>query len=220
MRKEIAAFAQNTQLGQRSDYRNILEIVFLYCRWGSVIGRAPVGACLYSPLQFILSSMPDNSFDVVSIVDLKQCSERSSAGAQRNSNATRPRIQNRISTEREGQEDRHSSIDDFKLKAVVKSCSETGQAQSSAEDFSYGPITTALSTVRRNHDSVGLPVEIQRIVKRSKTARSGCRHRSRATSFSGAEKRDLLQEVLQLLRTSDFGWNCNSLTTYVLIQTL
>jgi hypothetical protein len=155
--------------------------------------------------------MPDNTFDVVSKIELP---EVSNAVQQ-----TVKEIQQRYDLK-----DSHSSIDlnekdhkitvqsqdEFKLKAVVEMLEQKlVKRKVPLKGLSYGTITPAASSTVRQEITLqqGIPIEkcreIVRVIKDSK--------KKVQASIQGdlvrvaGKDRDALQEVIQLLRQNDFG---------------
>jgi uncharacterized protein YajQ (UPF0234 family) len=155
--------------------------------------------------------MPDNSFDVVSVVDMAEV--LNAVQQARKEIQTRFDLKDSKSDIQLNEKDKKTviqSIDDFKLKAVVEILQQKlAKRKVPLKNFSYGPITAAaLSTVRQEITiQSGIPVEKSReIVKKIKDSkiRVQASIQGDLVRVSG-KSRDLLQEVLQLLRTSDFG---------------
>jgi len=155
--------------------------------------------------------MPDNSFDVVSVVDMAEV--LNAIQQARKEIQTRFDLKDSKSDIQLNEKDKKTviqSIDDFKLKAVVEILQQKlAKRKVPLKNFSYGPITAAaLSTVRQEITiQSGIPVEKSReIVKKIKDSkiRVQASIQGDLVRVSG-KSRDLLQEVLQLLRTSDFG---------------
>jgi hypothetical protein len=103
-----------------------------------------------------------------------------------------------------------SSIDDFKLKAVVEILQQKlAKRKVPLRNFAYGPIVPAAGSTVRQEVTIqsGLPVEKSKeIVKKIKDSKIRVQ-----ASIQGdlvrvsAKSRDLLQEAIQLLRSADFG---------------
>jgi uncharacterized protein YajQ (UPF0234 family) len=102
------------------------------------------------------------------------------------------------------------SVDDFKLKAVVDVLQQKlAKRKVPLKNFSYGTITpAALATVRQEITiQSGIPIEkCKEIVKKIKDSKIKVQAsiQSDLVRVSG-KSRDLLQEAIQLLRSSDFG---------------
>lgn len=103
-----------------------------------------------------------------------------------------------------------NSIDDFKLKAVVEILQQKlAKRKVPLKNFSYGPIVPAAGSTVRQEISIqsGLPVEKSReIVKKVKDSKIKVQASIQGdlVRISG-KSRDLLQEAIQLLKSSDFG---------------
>ena len=155
--------------------------------------------------------MPDNSFDVVSKIEMPEV-HNSVQQAQKE-------IQQRYDLK-----DSHSSIevvdkdnkilpaskDEFKLRAVIDILeSKLVKRKVPLKYFTYGPITPAAGSTVRMEVTIqsGIPIEKAReIVKKIKDSKIKVQAsiQSDLVRVSG-KSRDMLQEVIQLLRASDFG---------------
>jgi cyclic-di-GMP-binding protein len=155
--------------------------------------------------------MPDNSFDVVSVVDMPEV--LNAAQQARKEVQTRFDLKDSKSEIELNEKDKKlviNSIDDFKLKAVVEILQQKlAKRKVPLKNFSYGPITPAAGSTVRQEVTIqsGIPVEKSReIVKKIKDSKIKVQ-----VSIQGdlvrvsGKSRDLLQEVIQLLRSSDFG---------------
>ena len=155
--------------------------------------------------------MPDNSFDVVSIVDMPEV--LNAAQQARKEVQTRFDLKDSKSQIDLNEKDKKlviQSVDDFKLKAVVEILQQKlAKRKVPLKNFSYGPITPAAGSTVRQEITIqsGIPVEkCREIVKKIKDSkiRVQASIQSDLVRVSG-KSRDLLQEVIQLLRGSDFG---------------
>jgi cyclic-di-GMP-binding protein len=155
--------------------------------------------------------MPDNSFDIVSKIELPEVS-----------NAIQQAMKEVIT--RYDLKDSHSSIelkekdnkielhskDEFKLKAVVEILqAKLVKRQVPLKGLVYGTVTPAAgSTVRQEIDlQQGIPIEKAReIVKKIKDSKLKVQAAIQGDFIrvSGRD-RDVLQSVLKLLREADFG---------------
>ena len=155
--------------------------------------------------------MPDNSFDVVSKIELPEVS-----------NAIQQALKE--INQRYDLKDSHSSIelnekdnkvllaskDEFKLKAVVEVLeSKLVRRQVPLKGLNYGPVTPAGGSTVRQEISLqqGIPIEKAReIVKKIKDSKAKVQASIQGdfVRVSGRD-RDTLQNVLKLLRESDFG---------------
>jgi uncharacterized protein YajQ (UPF0234 family) len=175
--------------------------------------RASARRCipLFYPWRFILSSMPDNSFDVVSVVDMAEV--LNAVQQARKEVQTRFDLKDSKSEIQLNEKDKKvviQSIDDFKLKAVVEILQQKlAKRKVPLKNFSYSAITPAAGSTVRQEITIqsGIPVEKSReIVKKIKDSKIKVQ-----VSIQGdfvrvsGKSRDLLQEIIQLLRTSDFG---------------
>jgi uncharacterized protein YajQ (UPF0234 family) len=155
--------------------------------------------------------MPDNSFDVVSIVDMPEV--LNAVQQARKEVQTRFDLKDSKSQIELNEKDMKiiiQSIDDFKLKAVVEVLQQKlARRQVPLKNFSYGPITPAAGSTVRQEIAIqsGLPVEKSKeIVKKIKDSKIKVQASIQGDFVRVSGKsRDLLQEVIQLLRRSDFG---------------
>jgi cyclic-di-GMP-binding protein len=155
--------------------------------------------------------MPDNTFDVVSVVDMTEV--LNAVQQARKEVLTRFDLKASKSEIELNEKDKKliiQSIDDFKLKAVVEVLQQKlAKRKVPLKNFSYGAITPAASGSARQEISIqsGIPIEkckdIVRKIKDSKI-KVQASIQSDLVRVSG-KSRDLLQEAMQLLRTSDFG---------------
>jgi uncharacterized protein YajQ (UPF0234 family) len=155
--------------------------------------------------------MPDNSFDVVSVVDMPEV--LNAIQQARKEVQTRFDLKDSKSQIDLNEKDKKlviQSVDDFKLKAVVDILQQKlAKRKVPLKNFSYGPITPAAGATVRQEIAIqsGIPVEkckdIVRKIKDSKI-KVQASIQGDLVRVSG-KSRDLLQEVLQLLRTADFG---------------
>ena len=155
--------------------------------------------------------MPDNSFDVVSIVDLPEV--LNAVQQARKEAQTRFDLKDSRSEIELNEKDKKltvQSVDDYKLKAVVDILQQKlAKRKVPLKNFSYGAITTAAGSTARQEIAIqsGIPVEkCKEIVKKIKDNKLKVQ-----ASIQGdlvrvsAKSRDVLQEAIQLLKQSDFG---------------
>jgi hypothetical protein len=155
--------------------------------------------------------MPDNSFDVVSVVDMPEVLNAIQQG--RKEVLTRFDLKNSKSEIDLNEKDKKiviQSVDDFKLKAVVEILQQKlAKRKVPLKNFTYGPITPAASSTVRQEITIqsGIPVEKSReIVKKLKDSKIKVQASIQGDLVRVSGKsRDLLQEAIQLLRSSDFG---------------
>jgi uncharacterized protein YajQ (UPF0234 family) len=155
--------------------------------------------------------MPDNSFDVVSIVDLPEVLNAIQQASKEI--LTRFDLKNSKSEIELNEKDKKivlTSSDEFKLKAVVEILQQKlAKRKVPLKNFVYGPVQTAAGSTVRQEITIqsGLAVEkskeVVRAIKDSKI-RVQASIQGDLVRVSG-KSRDLLQEVIQLLRQSDFG---------------
>ena len=155
--------------------------------------------------------MPDNTFDVVSVVDMTEV--LNAVQQARKEVQTRFDLKASKSEIELNEKDKKmviQSVDDFKLKAVVEILQQKlAKRKVPLKNFSYGPITPAASGTARQEITIqsGIPIEkCKEIVKKLKDSKIKVQAtiQSDLVRVSG-KSRDLLQEAIQLLRTSDFG---------------
>lgn len=155
--------------------------------------------------------MPDNSFDVVSVVEMP---EVLNAVQQADKEIlTRYDLKNSKSQIDLSEKDKKivvHSADDFKLKAVVDVLQQKlAKRKVPLKNFGYGAIQPAAGATVRQEITIqsGLPVEKSKeIVKALKDSKIKVQAsiQGDVVRVSG-KSRDLLQEAIQLLRQSDFG---------------
>src|SRR3989442_9900450 len=155
--------------------------------------------------------MPDNSFDVVSIVDLPEV--LNALQQARKEVQTRFDLKDTKSEIELNEKDKKlviQSVDDFKLKAVVEIVQQKlAKRKVPLKNFSYGPITPAAGSTVRQEIAIqsGIPIEKSReIVKKIKDSKIKVQASIQGDLVRVSGKsRDLLQAVIQLLKGSDFG---------------
>jgi cyclic-di-GMP-binding protein len=155
--------------------------------------------------------MPDNSFDVVSVVDLPEVLN----AIQQASKEVQTRFDLKASkSEIElNEKDKKiviNSIDDFKLKAVVEILQQKlAKRKVPLKNFTYGPIIPAAGSTVRQEITIqsGIAVEKSKeIVKKIKESKVKVQASIQGDLVRVSGKsRDLLQEAIQVLRSSDFG---------------
>jgi uncharacterized protein YajQ (UPF0234 family) len=133
--------------------------------------------------------MPDNSFDVVSVVDMPEV--LNAVQQARKEVLTRFDLKDSKSEIDLNEKDKKlviQSIDDFKVKAVVEVLQQKlAKRKVPLKNFTYGPITPAAGSTARQEITIqsGIPVEKSKeIVGKSRTARSRCRLQYRATLYA------------------------------------
>ena len=159
----------------------------------------------------ILTRMPDNSFDVVSIVDMPEV--LNAVQQTTKEIVTRFDLKNSKSEIQLNEKDKKivvTSADEFKLKAVVDVLQQKlAKRKVPLKNFVYNPVQPAAGSTVRQEVTIqsGLVVEkskeIVRTIKDSKI-KVQASIQGDLVRVSG-KSRDLLQEVIQLLRGSDFG---------------
>jgi cyclic-di-GMP-binding protein len=155
--------------------------------------------------------MPDNSFDVVSVVDMAEV--LNAVQQARKEVQTRFDLKDSKSEIELNEKDKKvviQSVDDFKLKAVVEILQQKlAKRKVPLKNFSYGAITPAAGSTVRQEITIqsGIHVEKAReIVKKIKDSKIKVQASIQGDFVRVSGKsRDLLQEIIQLLRTSDFG---------------
>ena len=155
--------------------------------------------------------MPDNSFDVVSVVDMPEV--LNAVQQARKEFQTRFDLKDSKSEMDLNEKDKKivvNSIDDFKLKAVVEILQQKlAKRKVPLKNFTYGSIVAAAGSTVRQEIAIqsGLPVEKSKeIVKKLKDSKIKIQASIQGDLVRVSGKsRDLLQEAIQLLRSSDFG---------------
>ncbi len=155
--------------------------------------------------------MPDNSFDVVSVVDMPEVLNAVQQATKEI--ITRFDLKNSKSEIQLNEKDKKitiTSLDDFKLKAVVDILQQKlAKRKVPLKNFVYGPILPAASSTVRQDITIqsGIAVEKSReIVKAIKESKIKVQASIQGDLVRVSGKsRDLLQEAIQLLRQSDFG---------------
>ena len=155
--------------------------------------------------------MPDNSFDVVSVVDMPEV--LNAVQQARKEVQTRFDLKDSKSQIDLNEKDKKivvQSVDDFKLKAVIDIIQQKlAKRKVPLKNFTYGPIIPAAGSTVRQEITIqsGIPIEkckeIVKTLKDSKIKVQGS-IQGDLVRVSG-KSRDLLQEAIQLLRSSDFG---------------
>jgi uncharacterized protein YajQ (UPF0234 family) len=155
--------------------------------------------------------MPDNSFDVVSIVDMPEVLNAVQQATKEIQ--TRFDLKNTKSEIALNEKDKKVTVqssDDFKLKAVVEVLQQKlAKRKVPLRNFVYGPIQPAAGSTSRQEITVqsGIPIEKSReIVKAVKDSKIKVQASIQGdlVRISG-KSRDQLQEVMQVLRKGDFG---------------
>lgn len=155
--------------------------------------------------------MPDNSFDVVSKIELPEVSNAVQQ-ALKEIHQRYDLKDSKSSIELNEKENKIllASKDEFKLKAVIEVLeSKLVRRQVPIKGLNYGPVTPAASSTVRQEISLqqGIPIEKAReIVKRIKDSKTKVQASIQGdfVRVSGRD-RDTLQTVIKLLRETDFG---------------
>ena len=133
--------------------------------------------------------MPDNSFDVVSVVDMPEVLN----AAQQ----ARKEVQTRF------------DLKDSKSEMVEVLQQKLAKRKVPLKNFSYGPIIPSFGSTVRQEITIqsGIPIEKSKeIVKKIKDSKIKVQASIQGDLIRVSGKsRDLLQEAMQLLRSSDFG---------------
>ena len=155
--------------------------------------------------------MPLNSFDIVSQVELPEVQN----AIQQTMKEVRTRYDLKSSKSTiELNEKEHKillgSDDDFKLKAVVDVLEQKLiKRKVPLKALSYGPVTPAAGSTVRQEISLqqGIPIEKAReMVKKIKTTKKKAQASIQGDLVRVSSRdRDTLQEIIQLLRDTDFG---------------
>jgi uncharacterized protein YajQ (UPF0234 family) len=155
--------------------------------------------------------MPDNSFDVVSIVDMPEV--LNAIQQARKDVLTRFDLKNSKSEIELNEKDKKITIqsaDDFKVKAVVDVLQQKlAKRKVPLKNFVYVAIQPAAGSTARQEVTIqsGIPIEkCREIVKKIKDSKIKVQASIQGDLVRVSGKsRDLLQEAIQLLRQSDFG---------------
>ena len=154
--------------------------------------------------------MPDNSFDIVSRIDLQEVSN----AIQQASKEVHTRFDLKNSKSTIALEGKEAilvhSIDEFKLKAVNDILGQKlAKRGVPLKALTYGPVETAAGGSAKQKITMqqGIPIEKARdIVKLIKNTKKKVQASIQGdlVRISGRD-RDSLQEIIQLLRQQDFG---------------
>ena len=155
--------------------------------------------------------MPDNSFDVVSLVDMPEV--LNAIQQARKEIQTRFDLKDSKSEIDLNEKDKKitlHSVDDFKLRAVTDVLQQKlAKRKVPLKNFSYGPIMAAAGSTVRQEITIqsGIAIEKAReIVKKIKDSKIKVQASIQGDLVRVSGKsRDLLQEVIALLRQADFG---------------
>ena len=155
--------------------------------------------------------MPDNSFDVVSIVDMPEV--LNAVQQARKEVVTRFDLKDSKSQIDLNEKDNKlvvQSVDDFKVKAVVDILQQKlAKRKVPLKNFTYGPIQPAAGSTARQEITIqsGIPVEkCKEIVKKIKDSKIKVQASIQGDLVRVSGKsRDLLQEAIQLLKGADVG---------------
>jgi uncharacterized protein YajQ (UPF0234 family) len=155
--------------------------------------------------------MPDNSFDVVSIVDMPEVLNAVQQATKEILN--RFDLKNSKSAIELNEKDSKlvvTSSDDFKLKSVVDVLQQKlAKRQVPLKNFTYGPIQPAAGSTSRQEITIqsGIPIEkCKDIVKALKESKVKAQASIQGDLVRVSSKsRDVLQDVMQLLKKGDFG---------------
>jgi uncharacterized protein YajQ (UPF0234 family) len=155
--------------------------------------------------------MPDNSFDVVSKIDLPEVSNAIQQTMKEV--ITRYDLKDSKSTVELNEKDHKiqlASKDEFKLKAVIEILeSKLVRRKVPLKGLTYGPVVPAAGSSVRQEITLqqGIPIEKAReIVKRVKDTKLKAQAAIQGdlVRISGRD-RDVLQAVIKALRDTDFG---------------
>jgi uncharacterized protein YajQ (UPF0234 family) len=155
--------------------------------------------------------MPDNSFDVVSQVDVPEVVN----AVQQTNKEILQRFDLKDSKSAVEWNEKENTLmvasqDEFKLRAVVEVLEgKLAKRKVPLKNLSRGPITPAASSTVRQELKLqnGIPIEKAReIVKKIKDSKLKVQAAIQADTVRVSGKdRDTLQQVIQLLRGADFG---------------
>src|SRR4051812_17579389 len=162
-------------------------------------------------ISLILLGMPDNSFDVVSIVDMPEVLN----AVQQSTKEILNRFDLKNSKSAIELNEKESKLvvtssDDFKLKSVVDVLQQKlAKRQVPLKNFTYGPIQPAAGSTSKQEITIqsGIPIEKAKdIVKAIKESKVKAQASIQGDLVRVSSKsRDVLQEVMQLLKKADFG---------------
>ncbi len=155
--------------------------------------------------------MPDNSFDIVSKIDLNEVTNAINQAMKEI--LTRYDLMNSKSTIELNEKDKKlllASADEFKLRAVTEILEgKLVKRGVPLKGLSFGTVTPAAGSTVRQEISIqqGIPIEKAReIVKKIKDSKIKVQASIQGDLVRVSGKsRDLLQDVIQLLRGEDFG---------------
>jgi uncharacterized protein YajQ (UPF0234 family) len=155
--------------------------------------------------------MPDNSFDIVSHVELPEVVNAIQQALKEIQ--TRFDLKNsksRIELDQKEHKIVLASQDDFKLKAVTDILElKLIKRKVPLKALSYGPVTSAAGSSVRQEISLqqGIPIEKAReMVKKIKESKKKVQASIQGDMVRVSSRdRDTLQEIIQFLRASDFG---------------
>ena len=155
--------------------------------------------------------MPDNSFDVVSIVDMPEVLNAVQQAMKEVQ--TRFDLKGSHSNLELNEKDKKiivTSVDDYKLRAVVDVFQQKlAKRKVPLKNFQYGAVQPAAGSTAKQEITIqsGLPVEKSKeIVKKIKDNKVKVQASIQGDLVRVSGKsRDVLQEVIQLLKQTDFG---------------
>jgi cyclic-di-GMP-binding protein len=155
--------------------------------------------------------MPDNSFDVVSKIELPEVSNAIQQSMKEIS--TRFDLKDSHSQIELNEKDHKivlASLDEFKLKAVNEIFQQKlVKRKVPLKGLTYGPVIPATGSTVRQEITLqqGIPIEKSRdIVKKIKDSKLKVQAAIQGDLIRVSSRdRDTLQQVIQLLRNSDFG---------------
>ena len=155
--------------------------------------------------------MPDNSFDVVSKIEMPEVSNAIQQSMKEIS--TRFDLKDSHSQIELNEKDHKivlASLDEFKLKAVNEIFQQKlVKRKVPLKGLTYGPVIPATGSTVRQEITLqqGIPIEKSRdIVKKIKDSKLKVQAAIQGDLIRVSSRdRDTLQQVIQLLRNSDFG---------------
>ncbi len=155
--------------------------------------------------------MPDNSFDIVSKIDLNEVSNAIHQAIKEVQ--TRYDLKNSKSNIELNEKDKKivlASQDDFKLRAVTEILEQRLVKRGvPLKGLSFGEVTQAAGSTVRQEVGIqqGIPIEKAReVVKKIKDSKIKVQASIQGDLVRVSGKsRDLLQDVIQLLKQEDFG---------------
>ncbi|MEO7143525.1 MAG: YajQ family cyclic di-GMP-binding protein [Bryobacteraceae bacterium] len=155
--------------------------------------------------------MPDNSFDIVSRIEMPEVINAvQQALKELQTRYDLKNTKSNIEVDEKEQKITLSSVDEFKVKAVAEILEQKlVKRKVPLKGLTYGPMIPAAGSTMRQEITLqqGIPIEkareIVRVIKDSKKKVQASIQGDLVRV--GGKDRDVLQEVMQVLRNTDFG---------------